>query len=156
VAGLSRTELALIVALVCFPIPGDRNLVGAELGRKETAVMAAHSPRTTDNPRTRRKPRDTPWSWYRAWPVRFAFVAVPSHIRGMQPDLSPEDYAAIAALLREEIAADRFPLSPRVKRMRAILDKLEPPRPRPAPPPLRPAGEPSMVLAKMRGGQRRR
>jgi len=87
---------------------------------------------------------------------RFAFVAVSSHIREMQPDLSPEDYAAIAALLREEIAADRFPLSPRVKRMRAILDKLEPPRPRPAPPPLRPAGEPSMVLAKMRGGQRRR
>ena len=74
----------------------------------------------------------------------------------MQPDLSPEDYAAIATLLRDTIAADRFPLSPRIKRMRSILDKLEPPRPRPAPMPrLKPAGEPSMVLAKMRGGKRR-
>jgi hypothetical protein len=45
----------------------------------------------------------------------------------MQPDLSPEDYAAIAALLRDTIAADRFPMSPRIKRWRAILNKLDPP-----------------------------
>jgi len=45
-----------------------------------------------------------------------AFEAFPSHIPDtMQPDLSPEDYAAIAALLRDTIAADRFPLFPRVR-----------------------------------------
>ena len=35
----------------------------------------------------------------------------------MPPDFSPEE---IAALLRETIAADRFSVSPRIKRMRAI------------------------------------
>jgi hypothetical protein len=38
----------------------------------------------------------------------------------------------LSNLLRETIAADRFPLSPRVRRWRAILDKLEPPAPRAA------------------------
>jgi len=67
----------------------------------------------------------------------------------MQPDLSPEDCAAIAALLRDTIAADRFPLSPRIKRWRLILDKLEPPKPKPAPfPPLKPPSAPSTFLAK--------
>ena len=51
-----------------------------------------------------------------------------SHNYDMQPDLSPEDYAA---LLRDTIAADRFSVSPRIKRMRAILHKLEPPEPEP-------------------------
>jgi hypothetical protein len=75
----------------------------------------------------------------------------------MQPNLSPEDYATLAALLRDTIAADRFPLSPRVRRWRAILDKLEPPAPTREPlPPLKPAGEPSMVVARMRGTKRRR
>ena len=74
----------------------------------------------------------------------------------MQPNLSPEDYAAIAALLRDTIAADRFPLSPRVRGWMSILDKLEPPRPRVPLPPLKPPGEPSMVGAGMRGTKRRR
>ena len=57
----------------------------------------------------------------------------------MQPDLSPEDYAAIAVLLRDTIKADRFPLSPRITTLRAILDKLEPPEPLPLRhPPLKP------------------
>jgi hypothetical protein len=69
----------------------------------------------------------------------------------MQPDLSPEDYAAIAALLRNMLAADRFLLSPRVKRWQAILDKLDPPAPRSEPhPPLKAPGEPSMMLMKKR------
>jgi hypothetical protein len=37
----------------------------------------------------------------------------------MQPNLSPEDHATIATLLRETIAADRFPRSPRVRRRKA-------------------------------------
>ena len=85
----------------------------------------------------------------------FAFKGFAAHISDM-PDLSPEDRAAIAALLREVIAADRFPLSPRVRGWKAILDKLEPPKPIPALPPLRPPGQPSMVLRKMQGGGRRR
>jgi hypothetical protein len=71
-------------------------------------------------------------------------------------DLSTDDKATIATLLRDTIAADRFPLSPRVRSWKAILDKLEPPRPRVPLPPLKPPGEPSMVVARMRGTKRRR
>jgi hypothetical protein len=85
-----------------------------------------------------------------------AFEAFPSHIPDtMQPDLSPEDYAAIAALLRDTIAADRFPMSPRIKRWRAILNKLNPPAPKPAPfPPLKPPGAPSLLRAKKQAWRR--
>jgi hypothetical protein len=52
------------------------------------------------------------------------------------PDLTDDDKVALAELLRDTIAADRFPLSPRVRRLRAILAKLAPPAPqlpRPSP-----------------------
>jgi len=65
-------------------------------------------------------------------------------------DLTDDDKAIVVKLLRDTIAADRFPLSPRVRSLRAILDKLEPPAPKPELPPLKPAGEPSMLLAKKR------
>ena len=72
----------------------------------------------------------------------------------MQPDLSPEDYAAIASVLRDTIKADRFPLSPRITTLRAILDKLEPPEPAPFRfPPLRPYA-PSMLMARKRARRR--
>ena len=72
-------------------------------------------------------------------------------------DLSDTDKADLAALLRATIAADRFPLSPRVRRWKAILDKLEPPASKREPlPPLKPSGEPSRVVARMRGTKRRR
>jgi hypothetical protein len=75
----------------------------------------------------------------------------------MQPNLPPEEYAAIAGILRGMIAADRFPLSPRVRSWKSILDKLEPPALKREPlPPLKPPGEPSMVVARMRGTKRRR
>jgi hypothetical protein len=46
---------------------------------------------------------------------------------------------------------DRFPLSPRVKALRAILEKLEPPAPKlDPPPPMKPPGEPSLALARKR------
>jgi len=59
-------------------------------------------------------------------------------------ELNDHDKAALAAVLRATIAADRFPLSPRVQQLRAILDRLEPPpaRPQPFPAP-RMIGEPS-------------
>jgi hypothetical protein len=69
----------------------------------------------------------------------------------MTPDLTDDDKATLAALLRETIAADRFPLSPRVKSFKAILAKLDPPAPRSEPiPPPKPPGERSMALAKKR------
>jgi hypothetical protein len=42
----------------------------------------------------------------------------------MPPDLTGIDKAILAALLRETIARDRFPLSPGVRSFEAILDKL--------------------------------
>jgi hypothetical protein len=64
-------------------------------------------------------------------------------------DLTDADKAVIAVMLREAIAADaRFPLSPHIQRLKVILDKLDPP--------LKPPGEPSMVVARMRGTKRQR
>ena len=60
----------------------------------------------------------------------------------MTLELSENDKAILAELLRERIARDRFPLSPRVRSYKAILDKLAPPTPRPEPlPPPKPPGE---------------
>jgi hypothetical protein len=74
----------------------------------------------------------------------------------MPLDLDDADKAALVELLRQTIAADRYPLSPRIRRLRAILDKLVPPTPRPEPfPPPKPIGEPSHVLAKRKGRRRR-
>jgi hypothetical protein len=56
----------------------------------------------------------------------------------MTPGLSDGD---LADLLRETIAQDRFPLSQRVRRLKAILPKLDPPAARPKmPPPPKPPG----------------
>jgi hypothetical protein len=71
------------------------------------------------------------------------------------PDLTDAERAELAAVLREKIAADPYPLSPRIRRLRRILDKLEPPPARPQPHPApKPAGTPSAVLAKHRGRRR--
>jgi hypothetical protein len=53
-------------------------------------------------------------------------------------DLSDDEKAALAQLLRRTIDENRYALSPRPAPMRAILAKLEPPKPRPElPPPLK-------------------
>jgi hypothetical protein len=67
----------------------------------------------------------------------------------MTPDLTDDDKTILVELLRETIAADRFPLSPRVRRLKAILVKLDPPAPRSEPiPPPKPPGERSDVLTR--------
>jgi hypothetical protein len=68
-------------------------------------------------------------------------------------DLTPEDKAVLAELLRETIAADyRFPMSPRMQSLRAILDKLE----QATSPPLKPPGEAEHAARpKLRGGSKR-
>ena len=47
----------------------------------------------------------------------------------MPLDLSDTERAALVALLSATIAADRYPLSARVRALKRILDKLEPPAP---------------------------
>ena len=50
-------------------------------------------------------------------------------------DLTDEEKLALAAELRRTIADDRYPLSPRVRTLQSILDKLDPrPAHDPAPP----------------------
>ena len=76
------------------------------------------------------------------------------------PDLTDSDQAILAEVLRETIAADRFPMSSRVRSLKAILAKIDSnSRERPAvipyPPPL-PSAEPSFLYAKLRGVRRRR
>jgi hypothetical protein len=74
----------------------------------------------------------------------------------MPGELDDSEKAALVELLREAIATDRFPLSPRIQKLRAVLDKLEPPAPRLEPfPASKPIGEPSHVLAKWKGRRRR-
>jgi hypothetical protein len=48
-------------------------------------------------------------------------------------DFTDAERAALIAELKRIIAADPFPLSPRIRTLRAILDKLQPPSPRAEP-----------------------
>jgi hypothetical protein len=69
----------------------------------------------------------------------------------MTPELNDDDKAILCELLRNTIAADRFPLSPRIRRLQAILDMLDPPAPRTEPlPPPKPPGERSTALTRKR------
>jgi hypothetical protein len=64
-------------------------------------------------------------------------MAAPYHAI-MTLDLTDDEAAALAQLLRRTIDENRYPLSPRLAPLRAILAKLEPPEPRPElPPPLK-------------------
>lgn len=70
----------------------------------------------------------------------------------LTPNLTSEDFTDLARFLRETIDADRFPFSPRVKRLKALLAKIDPPppAPEPFPPPPKPPGERGTVLGKKR------
>ncbi len=67
----------------------------------------------------------------------------------MIPNLTDKERANLVRFLREALKADRYPLSPRMRRLKALLAKLAPPPPRPKPPP-KPPGERSVVLTKKR------
>jgi hypothetical protein len=45
----------------------------------------------------------------------------------MTPDLTEDEQLALAALLKRTIEGDRYPPSPRLRPLKAILAKLEPP-----------------------------
>lgn len=83
------------------------------------------------------------------YPLRVPALAL--HNGNMTADLTDQDKVMLAELLSETIAACRFPLSPRTKKLRAILTKLRPPATaiEPFPPPRTP-GEPSSALQKKR------
>ena len=73
-------------------------------------------------------------------------------------DLTGEERAEVLQTIRAAIHGERFVLSPRVKRLKSILAKLDPApsatvTPYPAP---RPSAEPSFLYAKLRGVRRRR
>ena len=71
------------------------------------------------------------------------------------PDLNEEEFLELRVLLRHTIASDSYPMSPRLRRLRAILDKLDPPASRPEPHPAsKPAGEPSLLLTRKKGKRR--
>jgi hypothetical protein len=54
----------------------------------------------------------------------------------MMHDLTEEETDALARLLRRTIDDDRYPLSPRIQTLKAVLDKIRPePVREPLPPP---------------------
>jgi hypothetical protein len=74
------------------------------------------------------------------------------------PDFTDEELAEVIQAIRAAIDGDRYVLSPRVRRLKSILAKLDPApsatvTPYPAP---RPSAEPSFLYAKLRGVRRRR
>jgi hypothetical protein len=69
----------------------------------------------------------------------------------MNLDLSDDEREALTRHLRETIDRDRFPLSLRLAPLRAILDKLAPPKPRAPLPEPRPKGDSAKLAAKKRG-----
>jgi hypothetical protein len=70
----------------------------------------------------------------------------------MHLDLSDDETAALTRLLHDTINDDRYPLSPRVRLLQAILDKIEPPLVREPPPPLKVYGPPRFVRGRRRRG----
>jgi hypothetical protein len=63
----------------------------------------------------------------------------------------PTRSAVFAALLRRTIADDRYPLSPRIRVLQAILDRIEPPLVREPLPPLRHYAPPRAKASRRRG-----
>ena len=65
-------------------------------------------------------------------------------------DLNDEGTAALARLLSDTIDGDRFPLSPRVQTLKAILAKLRPEPAREPLPPLKQYAPPRATSARRR------
>jgi hypothetical protein len=68
-------------------------------------------------------------------------------------DLSDDETAALARLLRRTISDDPYPLSPRLAPLKAILAKLDPPQPPSgSAPPLQARDAPSTAGRRRRRG----
>lgn len=61
----------------------------------------------------------------------------------MNLDLTDDEARALAKHLRQAVDYDPYPLAPRLDPLKAILAKLDPPKPKPEPlPPLKPGDAP--------------
>jgi hypothetical protein len=69
----------------------------------------------------------------------------------MHLDLSDDETAALARLLRKAIDDDRFPLSPRIRLLQGVLDKIDPRPVHEPPPPLRVYAPPRAKPGQRRG-----
>jgi hypothetical protein len=66
----------------------------------------------------------------------------------MHLDLTDEEAAALTKHLRQALDYHRYPLAPRLDPLKAILAKLDPPKPKPEPlPPLRPGMGPRVAAS---------
>jgi hypothetical protein len=66
-------------------------------------------------------------------------------------DFNDNEHAEVVRALRAIVDGDRFPLSPRIRRLKAILAKLAPPQPAAEPfPPPKPPGEPTHATRRRR------
>jgi hypothetical protein len=71
----------------------------------------------------------------------------------MTLDLTDDEKLALVAHLRHALEYDPFPFAPRLDPLKAILEKLEPPAPKPDPlPPLRPGLVPTRGRGRWRRG----
>jgi hypothetical protein len=87
---------------------------------------------------------------------RLVVLSLRGHILSMPTiDFTEDERVAVAAFLRDSIAADPYPLAPRWRPIRSALEKIDPSPARQPLPPLKAAGEPSLVLQKMRSKRRR-
>jgi hypothetical protein len=68
----------------------------------------------------------------------------------MNLDLNNDETAALARLLRRAIDDDKYPLSPRIRLIQRILDKLDPPPVREPPPPLKTYEPPRTIRGRRR------
>ena len=74
----------------------------------------------------------------------------------MTTTLTDQDRADLARFLREAIDADRYPFSPRVRRLKELLAKIDPtpaPAVTPYPAPKR-SGVPSLLLSRKKNRRR--
>jgi hypothetical protein len=60
----------------------------------------------------------------------------------MHLDLSDDEAAALTKHLRQALDYARYPFAPRLDPLKAVLAKLDPPKPRPKPLPARHGSEP--------------
>jgi hypothetical protein len=74
-----------------------------------------------------------------------------SHIVGMaEPELSDEETRTLIDYARRKFAEERWPVSPKLRAVRAIMEKLDPkPEPTPMPEPTKRV-EPSWRMARKR------
>jgi hypothetical protein len=81
---------------------------------------------------------------------RLSHPVIRPHIGAMHLDLTDEEAAALTQELHDIVESDRYPLSPRIRTLRAILDKLRPEPAREPLPPIKNYDPPRATAARRR------